>query len=310
MTGNVCEQCGFSRFTLCLLALAHLCSAVPAITWASFPVFPNETVLLQGSGFHESSANELAISISCLSNKLKSVVVKPLPDQTSAGSLKFIIPADFPVDAYSINVRSTPVLGNPSEQASNSNIFMLNTPELWWAQGDLGNASTPNGWVRIFGRSLTYPAESNWALNNMESASSGTDRLLSIHKAIGKAIKAGDRARVRQLASQLASVEGNATTESSSSLSSSSSACTLLLTHKETGAQVKVPATSSDGFSAHFQLAGAMGGPISGSGVGGRGMMPLGSYNISISNGPSLPFVALEFFESPGIGILTPLPPA
>jgi hypothetical protein len=262
--------------------MVGLCDAVPAITWASFPVFPNETVLLQGSGFNE-SANELTISITCLSNTLKSAVVKPLPGQTSAGALKFVIPADFPVDAYSVDVRSDPALGNQL-LGTTSNTVLLNTPELWWGQGDLGNMSTATGWVRIFGRSLTSPAETIQALNKTQSASAtNTAQLLSLHKAIGKAIEAGDSARIRQLASRLALVQDGALEKPVIVAAS----CTLLLVHEETGKQVEVKATSSDGFSAYFELAGAMGG------------MPLGAYNISVSNGAS-PFVGLEFFQSPG----------
>ena len=268
-----------------LLAMVSLCDAVPAITWASFPVFPNETVLLQGSGFNE-SANKLTISITCLSNTLKSAVVKPLPGQTSAGALKFVIPADFPADAYSVDVRSDPGLDNlrDSKAGTTSNTVLLNTPELWWGQGDLGNRSTATGWVRIFGRSLTSPAETIQALNKTQSASAtNTAQLLSLHKAIGKAIEAGDSARIRQLASRLTSVQDGALEKPVIVAAS----CTLLLAHEETGKEVEVKATSSDGFSAYFELAGVM------------GEMPLGAYNISVSNGAS-PFVGLEFFQSPG----------
>jgi hypothetical protein len=37
--------------------------------------------------------------------------------------------------------------------------YVVNAPELWWAQGDLGSAASPGGWIRLFGRGLTLPTE-------------------------------------------------------------------------------------------------------------------------------------------------------
>ena len=36
----------------------------------------------------------------------------------------------------------------------------LNTPDIWWWQGDMGNSSTPGGWLRVFGRNIAATSAS------------------------------------------------------------------------------------------------------------------------------------------------------
>ena len=33
--------------------------------------------------------------------------------------------------------------------------LVVNKPDIWWWQGDAGNTSTPGGWLRAFGRSVS-----------------------------------------------------------------------------------------------------------------------------------------------------------
>lgn len=39
---------------------------------------------------------------------------------------------------------------------SNTLVATLNTPEVWWTQGDTRDAGSPGGWVRVMGRSLAF----------------------------------------------------------------------------------------------------------------------------------------------------------
>jgi hypothetical protein len=71
--------------------------------------------------------------------------VKPL--QTSAQSVKFVIPSDWKIGVYACRVSSG---GKTSEPV------LVNAPDPWWMQGDGGESASPGGWLRLFGKCLSF----------------------------------------------------------------------------------------------------------------------------------------------------------
>ncbi|MBU0606845.1 MAG: glycoside hydrolase family 55 protein, partial [Armatimonadetes bacterium] len=144
---------------LCLVTLLSLTAlplaAAPAVFWASDPIQPHATALVCGGGFGPDTKVEIA----------------RLPDKGAAGfavapawprqwqpvpalqpadlSVKFIIPAGLApgVFAYRLTSPEGSVQG------------LLNRPQVWWVQGDLGLTASPGGWVRAFGKCLAGPPD-------------------------------------------------------------------------------------------------------------------------------------------------------
>ncbi len=133
----------------CLLALgaAATSAQTPAVFWASDPVLPNDTVLVMGEDL----------------GAVTSVQVRRLPDapagagterwlpitplQVTGQSVKFTLPA-----AWKLGVYACRLLAGPSRSAP----FLVNAPDPWWHQGDGGEASSPGGWLRVFGKCLSF----------------------------------------------------------------------------------------------------------------------------------------------------------
>jgi hypothetical protein len=124
----------------------------PRIFWASDPVQPNETVLLQGSDLGGANAT---VELARLSDDAAGAAGKT-PDhltwtrvpllQPAADSLKFVIPADWKNGVFSCRVITAGVASSP---------LLLNAPDPWWVQGDEGDAASRGGWLRIFGKDLS-----------------------------------------------------------------------------------------------------------------------------------------------------------
>jgi hypothetical protein len=126
----------------------------PHVFWASDPVVPNETVLLQGSGLGKAS-----VEISRLADASKggsaAVASKPAAEswmsvnvlQPCDESLKFVIPSDWKPGVFAVRVRAGDKSATP---------LLLNAPDVWWIQGDEGKAATPGGWLRVMGKSLDF----------------------------------------------------------------------------------------------------------------------------------------------------------
>ena len=122
----------------------------PKIIWASDPVLPDETVVMMGGPFREGATVEVARLGDTLAPPLKLKVegwrqVKPL--QTSAQSVKFVIPSDWKIGVYACRVSSG---GKTSEPV------LVNAPDPWWMQGDGGESASPGGWLRLFGKCLSF----------------------------------------------------------------------------------------------------------------------------------------------------------
>ena len=120
------------------LAVA-VASPPPAITWASQPTFPGETLLLHGAAFDASCVLNLTASPARGS---ASTLLSPIAGHVAPGSLKFSLPASLPAQAYSLAL--TCAGGSTPPQ-------LLNAASPWWFQGDVGAASTAGGWIVIAG---------------------------------------------------------------------------------------------------------------------------------------------------------------
>ena len=64
--------------------------------------------------------------------------------QLGTSSLHVVVPAELPLAAYRVEV------GGASH--------VCGAPDIWWAQGEAGNASLTGGWIRVFGRNLALPS--------------------------------------------------------------------------------------------------------------------------------------------------------
>ena len=116
------------------------------VFWASQPVCPNETVLLAGHALQTVTAIEIRrLGVDTDVRQ----TIKPL--QVTPQSLKFILPATLKMGVFECVVRGD----------GWSQIVQLNSPDVWWLQGDGGMCATPGGWLRAFGNSLSFgnPAE-------------------------------------------------------------------------------------------------------------------------------------------------------
>jgi hypothetical protein len=118
-----------------LSALAVACSA-PAIDWASQPVVANQTVMLLGGAF--TSTSDITLASSYGQQKMQA-------HQPSSGSIKFQIPLDLPQEQWGVSV-------------DGSEPYTLNSPQPWWASGDLRLHATPGGFVRVFGSCVYFPS--------------------------------------------------------------------------------------------------------------------------------------------------------
>jgi len=119
----------------------------PMVFWASDPVRPDETVLLQGSDFADAT-----IDLSRLPDSAQDAAARAWGNvpvlQGTDWSLKFIVPADWKPGVFACRVKG--------KDGSVSKETLINAPDVWWIQGDEGEAATPGGWLRAFGKSLNF----------------------------------------------------------------------------------------------------------------------------------------------------------
>ncbi|MBC9879332.1 hypothetical protein G8O24_18490 [Bradyrhizobium sp. INPA01-394B] len=124
-------------------------AAQPAIFWFNDPVGPDDTVLVTGAELGD----------------VTQVTVGRIPDRESGGvdtsmltvpvlqvspqSLKFTVPREFERGIYQFTLT-----------ASRKTLSgRLNLPNVYWVQGSLGDAVTPDGSIQLFGRNIVRRAE-------------------------------------------------------------------------------------------------------------------------------------------------------
>ena len=119
--------------------------APPAITWVSQPVRAGELCMLQAVG-HDASTSVVFSSADGGEATLA-------PTRVGMHSVFFLVPnASSAGDDGRFSVRLQRSDGVRSAAVA------VNAPAVWWFQGDLGNASSPGGWLRVFGTALTLPS--------------------------------------------------------------------------------------------------------------------------------------------------------
>jgi hypothetical protein len=116
-------------------------AARPVVFWASDPVRPGE-VVVQGGDFGKQPAIELWRAEEAGGG---SQTITPL--QATDDSLKFLVPCDWKAGIFHFTVNA----GNQRPEPVG-----LNVPDPWWQQGDAGREASPSGWLRIFGKCLSF----------------------------------------------------------------------------------------------------------------------------------------------------------
>src|SRR5215469_10882435 len=119
-------------------------SAQPAIFWFNDPVGPDETVLVTGADLNEvTSATVVRLADQGSTSVAEQQTPVPIL-QANPLSLKFVIPKEFAPGIYRFTLNY--------ERGSLSR--RLNLPTIYWTQGNLGEATSPAGWIQIFGRDI------------------------------------------------------------------------------------------------------------------------------------------------------------
>jgi len=111
---------------------------------------PGDTVLLTGAGLEEARVEVLRVADEPSQMPSPVSFSWPVGLQAEKGlqvndlSLKFVLPAKFSVGLFRYRVSS----------ATGAVVGLLNRPQVWWVQGDLGTTCSPGGWLRVFGKCL------------------------------------------------------------------------------------------------------------------------------------------------------------
>lgn len=141
--------CAFAHAVPCIAAakpLGHSIAPRPTILWASDPVMPGDAALLWGSDFGKIDH----VSVARLADG-EGAGSRPLPTpalQATDKSVKCVIPESLKLGVFAVSVVT---------DAGQCEPVLLNRPDLWWCQGDLGEDASPGGWVRAFGKCLALP---------------------------------------------------------------------------------------------------------------------------------------------------------
>ena len=152
-------------------AAAASAAAPPVITWASHPIQPNQTLLLQvsplapGTRFQFNRLDSAPGVVTDSTDAAPAPAARPSeawstvdPSYITAGGAAVVVPATLPRDAvYTVTVvppdpdNHVPVAPPPPFE-----LFAVNEPDLVWLQASEGEAALPGGWARVFGRSLGW----------------------------------------------------------------------------------------------------------------------------------------------------------
>ncbi len=124
------------------LCAASVIASSLTISWISEPVGSGETAIMLGAGFESTSLVVLSTTSPWIPYQNVSLI--PIANQTTPGTLKFAVPPDFALDAWAVTVVN-------AESGEESAPYLLNAARPWWVQGDIGDAATPGGWLRVFG---------------------------------------------------------------------------------------------------------------------------------------------------------------
>jgi hypothetical protein len=155
--------CKRNLAVLVVLGLSGIATAAPSVFWASDPVRPDESVIVEGAGFG-SSPHVLVTRIGATEPSQdaqpdwrKATDVDVI--QADAQSFKFTLPSRLQPGMFAVKVH-----GENGDAE-----FLLNRPTVYWAQGDLGTSASPKGWVRVFGRAMGHGSKVFLGLRSLPS---------------------------------------------------------------------------------------------------------------------------------------------
>ena len=129
--------------------------AGPAVFWASDPVQPGEAVMVVGNAFTEHPKIEV-VRLDDAAD-FGATVTQSWPGggqmveaiQATNQSLRFVLPSQMKPGRYAFRIST----------AGGTALHLLNAPQIWWSQGDLGTHASPGGWIRMFGKNLCLLSE-------------------------------------------------------------------------------------------------------------------------------------------------------
>ena len=127
----------------------------PVIFWASDPVKPNETLMVQGDLLDGSTQVQIARLKNTRPGKpelntvdFSKINYESLPSlQPSVQTGKYVVPADWELAIYAIR----PVRGQETGE-----LTRVNAPDVWWIQGSQVTWSTPDSEFSVYGKCLSY----------------------------------------------------------------------------------------------------------------------------------------------------------
>lgn len=242
-----------------LLALQH---ASAELDWISHPLEPGDWAMVSGD-LRGATGGAAGVTLTSRRNASLTFTV-PSVDASDA-ALKFQMP-----DAATLGAAGA--VFDVRVAGANGSIA-LNAPEVWWFQGDEGNASSPGGWLRVFGRSIG-------------AREADDDDAWPAAGAIDAALDAGDVERARALLDARASARAVRT----------ATAPILRLTSPTTKKTYEVVANESTAYHAWFNL---------------PATLPDDAYSASLSNGllpgadAATPLVMFESPEAPAKDVVT-----
>lgn len=127
---------------------------LPIVFWTSDPVWPGDLVLGYGAGL--SGAENIRVVRLADGPRggpgregfvPRGSVRSVGPLQSSDHSVKFVLPENLKPGVFGVQLET------PKGRTA---VVWLNRPDVWWCQGDRGQAASPGGWVRVFGRCLGW----------------------------------------------------------------------------------------------------------------------------------------------------------
>ncbi len=127
---------------------------VPIIFWVSQPVKPDETILATCGGTDSSSTAQLARLAD--GDPGSPLAAKPLPTSwtnitphtASNRSVFATVPANWARGIYAMRLKTGVVTGP---------VRLVNAPDPWFVQGDMGDTATPGGFFIVAGNCLEIP---------------------------------------------------------------------------------------------------------------------------------------------------------
>lgn len=131
------------------------CAEPPVAVWWSAPAEPGELVQIHGGAWGEAPTVEVTevYGKHFFANKPRPAKacdfknpVRVVPVKVTDTGICLELPRELELGLLACRIVTA--------SGETSQPFVLNAPEVWWMQGDLGTHASPGGWVRLFGRCL------------------------------------------------------------------------------------------------------------------------------------------------------------